>query len=233
VHDSRITQLLPSDDGAVLYTGCAAAAPKMYEQDVNELPLAVVSVANGSVVRRLGSKFPFNVSHLSIGGGGDEKSSTWLQCISADGGVFRFPTHHKAGTAFEIIITTPLSHTVLSGTPAYAAVTAPRPPSPAALADRPAPGTSAASGPEFISQAGYRGPMDGYLFRPGSKGLGYYRKDVVARDAPLPPPRDPRDQSAVSPGTKNNEDVETAGAAGAAAADTAGTPSPEAVRSYL
>lgn len=41
--------------------------------------------------------------------------------------------------------------------------------------------TQAPIGPEFERSNGYRGPKDGYLYREGSLGNGYYRKDVVKK----------------------------------------------------
>ncbi|KAL4452365.1 hypothetical protein ABPG75_008027 [Micractinium tetrahymenae] len=40
---------------------------------------------------------------------------------------------------------------------------------------------SGVEGPEFMAESGYRGLKQGYLFREGSLGSGYYRKDVVRR----------------------------------------------------
>ena len=42
----------------------------------------------------------------------------------------------------------------------------------------PRPG-AAADGPRFVAEAGFRGRRDGYVYRKGELGVGYYRKDAI------------------------------------------------------
>jgi hypothetical protein len=126
---------------------------------------------------------PVNVRSLLIA----FPTGSQLSCLGSDGSVLSFDA-----ASGEL-----LHRTAVPGTPAAALPGSSPDSTLAALeeqrsaAARPAP-KNREKGPEFMPQAGYRGLKEGYLFREGSLGVGYYRKDVVrqyVRAAPAAPPR--------------------------------------------
>ena len=150
-----------------------------------------------------------------------------------------------------------MARSALPGTPAAAAAAAAAtassqpataasaPPSAAAAVaeEAGAPGdgadAGAAAGPAFVAEAGYRGHREGYLFRTGALGSGYYRKDVVRRHCPsasasasappvpaTPPPQEEQQQRA-------REQQEQRGQQASAAGGSDGQLSGEAARRYI
>jgi hypothetical protein len=201
VHLSRVTALALSSDGATLFSGCAAAAPKA--APAAEAPLAARGAADGAPAPAFAPPAAAATARrlVPLPGGAA------LLCLAADGAL----RCHAAADG------TVLWAAALPGTPAARALAggkaAANPPgakagaaSTAAAAASAA--AAAAAGPEFLPSAGYRGARAGYLFRAGARGAGYYRADVVAALAPATP--------AVG-AAGNGESVEAAAARRAAA----------------
>ncbi|KAL4857336.1 putative WD repeat-containing protein [Chlorella vulgaris] len=190
VHQSRVAVLSYSADGARLWSGCEAAAPRLKEQ-AEEAPLVSVSCKDGSILQSVDSIPTANVRLICQA----PSNAGGLLCVTGDGWLLHLNSDSGALLG---------SH-ALPNTPAEAAAAAPATPPPCdgtAAADGQQPdnsteaeqavaGTAAAgaaqeaeavfdatvehaAGPEFVAE-------DGYLFRHGDKGSGYYRKDVVRR----------------------------------------------------
>lgn len=80
----------------------------------------------------------------------------------------------------------------------------------------PASGPPSASlvGPEFVGEAGFRGHREGYLFREGGRGSGYYRKDTLLLHKETPASNSGRGgcSSSGGGGSSSGEGVSSVGA---------------------
>ncbi|GAB4818826.1 hypothetical protein N2152v2_005872 [Parachlorella kessleri] len=187
VHQARVSYLAVSEDGDTLFSGCDAAAPRPVEAP--DIPTAAVSSQDGKVLMGYTASRLHSI-RLVLSAEPEQ-----VTCVDDQGAIIQLhPT--DGSTAAERIeaarpsITAPGQQSspeaglrAEQGGECCADVLCTT-----AEADAGAPAMAgAAAGPEFLAETGYRGVREGYLFRPGTKGLGYYRKDVVRLYAPTRP----------------------------------------------
>eukprot|EP00887_Chlorella_sp_A99_P002098 scaffold21.g2098.t1 len=178
VHASRAMRLVLSADGDAIYSGCDAAAPKL--RDTPEPSVVVLASETGKALRSLGLP-PGNIRCLV-------PSGDCLVCGTSDGMLACVdPSEPNLAGATSSIPGTPAGEAG-NTTAASAATTAGFRTSVPSIAEQVEQGDSTTepaalpAGPEFVAEMGYRGHKEGYLFREGTRGRGYYRKDVLLRE---------------------------------------------------